>query len=158
MMMRRSNPPFHEREYGYDDKRGCFFPILEAELGPEGYRSRLQVLADTGCTSCMALLKSFVEKENLTLGTKMNKNPIPVLVADGHTINADEYEAVCRIGGIERQVVVTVMDPEKYFEEPTVGDVIPLLGRGFLDHYDVLFKGKDRRICLFHPESQTEQL
>nr|MDO8076497.1 hypothetical protein [Candidatus Freyarchaeota archaeon] len=95
-----------------------------------------------------------MSKKKAYLGKKINKELIPILVADGHLINADIYKVTCEIAGIEEEIEVFVADPEKYFEqeEPEITTVKPLLGRGILERYDVLFKGSERKILLFHPD------
>jgi len=152
--MTKKKTPFLERDYTYNEKYNLYFPILEILVGSKEYKKKISALADTGCTSCIHLCKSFVEKEKLVLGKKINKEPIPFSVADGHTINGDFYEIICEIDGKEEKVIVSVIDPEKFFkeEEPQIETVEPLLGRGILDKFDVLFKGKERKIALSHPE------
>jgi len=145
--------PFLERDYTYDEKNRQYFPILKILVGSKEFKKKISALVDTGCTTCIHLCKSYVEKEKLTLGKKINKEPVPFSVADGHAINGDLYEAICEINGKEEQVIVSVVDPERFFEEePKVEIIEPLLGRGILDKFDVLFKGKRRKIAVFHPE------
>ncbi|HEY4675396.1 MAG TPA: hypothetical protein VIH48_05015 [Candidatus Bathyarchaeia archaeon] len=146
--------PFHEKEYTYYKETNQYFPFLEVTVGSDTSRKRIVALADTGCTSCIHFCKSYVEKEGLTLGKKVNKEPIPVSVADGHIINADLYEVTCEIDGNEQKVIASVIDPEKFFEEEKkeIEIVEPLMGRGILDNFDVTFKGKKKKILLFHSE------
>ena len=152
--MRESKIPFHTKEYTLDEKRKKFFPFLDVLVGTKESKKKISALANTGCNPCLYFFKSYVEKEGLNLGKKINKEPIPILVADGHLINADIYKVTCEIAGIEEEIEVFVADPEKYFEqeEPEITTVKPLLGRGILDRYDVLFKGSERKILLFHPD------
>jgi len=146
--------PFLERDYTYDEKNRLYFPVLKILVGSKESKKKISALVDTGCTSCIHLCKSYVEKEKLVLGKKINKEPVPFSVADGHTINGNLYEAICEIDGKEEEVIVSVIDPEKFFqeEEPKIETVEPLLGRGVIDKFDVLFKGKERKIAVFHPE------
>jgi len=152
--MGRSKLPFHTKDYTYDKEKRTFVPLLEILIGSDESRKKISAYVDTGCTTCMHFCRSFVEKEGLKLGTKMNNEPIPFLVADGHTINGDYYKAFCNIAGEEKEIVVSVIDPEKAFKEERI-DVVtvePLLGLGILHTYDVLFKGKEKRILFFRPE------
>ena len=152
--MGKTNPstPFYEREYGFIKETNQYFPFIEITIGSNKSRKIILALADTGCTSCIHFCKSYIEKEGLVLGKKINKEPIPVSVADGHIINADLYETTCEIDGNKQKIIVSVIDPEKFFEEEEtrIEIVEPLIGRGVLDNFDVIFKGKKKRILLFH--------
>lgn len=152
--MSKSKKPFHTKDYTYDEKKKKAEPLLEVLVGTKKKKKKVIALADTGCSTCIHFCKSYITREGLVFGKKMNKHPVPFGVADGHTINGDYYKAICKIGKEEKEVVVSVIDPEKFFEEeePTIGDVMPLLGRGILNRYDVLFKGKKKEIALFYPE------
>jgi hypothetical protein len=143
-----SRTPFHEREYTQNE------PLLEVLVGLGELKKKVVAYVDTGCSTCLYFCKSYVKREGLVLGEKINKDPIPFGVADGHTINGDYYKATCNIGGEEREIIVSVIDPETFFleQEPEIKDVRPLLGRGILDCYDTLFKGKERKMMLYHPE------
>lgn len=152
--MGRSKEPFHTKDYTYNEERKEYEPLLTVLVGSEKQKKKVVAYTDTGCTAGMYFCKSYVDEEGLTFIKKINKNPIPVGVADGHSINADLYIAICKIDGEEKPIVVCVTDPEKFFEEeePEIGTVAPLLGRGILDKYDVLFKGKKRKIELYYPK------
>jgi hypothetical protein len=152
--MRQLKEPFHSKNYTFNEKRKKFEPLLEVLVGTKEMKKEVIALVDTGCSTCMHFCKSYIDKEGLVFMKKINKHPIPFGVADGHTINGDYYKAICQIGGEEREIIVSVIDPESFFEkeEPEIGIVKPLLGRDVLDNYDTLFKGKKRQIALFHSE------
>lgn len=152
--MVKSKKPFHTKNYTYNKGKKKFAPLLEVMVGTKESKKKVIALADTGCSTCMHFCKSYIDKEGIVFIKKINKNPIPFGVADGHTINGDYYKAICQIGKEEIEIVASVIDPKKFFqeEESKIGTVIPLLGRGALDEYDVLFEGKKRRMALFHPE------
>jgi len=79
-----------------------------------------------------------------------DEEPVQVLVADGHTINADLFKTTVKIDGMEREIEVVVIDPEEFFEiEEGEKNVEPLLGRGFLDEFEVLFKGPKKKIVFY---------
>ena len=152
--MGKSKKPFHMRDYTYNKEKEKFEPLLEVYVGTKETKKKVIALADTGCGPCMHFCKAYIDKEGLVFVKKMNKTPVPFGVADGHTINGDYYKAIFQIDGEEKEIVVSVVDPEKFFEEeePKIGMIEPLLGRGLLNEYDVLFKGKERKIALFHAE------
>ena len=152
--MTRKDSPFHERKYTYDKTKKCYFPILEISVGHGKFKKKVSALVDTGCTPSVYLCKAYVEKKGIILGKKINREPHKVSVADGHKINADFYVVSLEINGKEEEVVVCVTDPVKFFEEEEleIEIVEPLLGRGVLDNYDIMFKGKKKKILLFHPE------
>jgi predicted aspartyl protease len=154
MAKKNQSIPFHEREYFYDKETNQYFPFLEITIISNKSRKKILALADTGCTSCIHLCKSYVEDEGLILGEKINRDPISVSVADGHTINADLYRATCEIDGNEQEVIISVIDPERFFqeEETDIKMVEPLLGRGVLDNFDVMFKGRKKNIAIFRSE------
>lgn len=142
------------KDYSYNKEKGKHTPLLEVLVGTKESRKPVTALVDTGCAPCMSLCKSYIVENGLTLMQKMNIEPIPLGVADGHTINADSYKAICEINGEQKEIEVDVIDPERFFVEEgsKVGSVIPLLGRGVLDEYDVLFEGKSKKLSFYHPE------
>jgi len=152
--MGKSRPPFHTKDYTYNKEKNSYAPLLAVLIGTKEQKKEVIALADTGCSTCMHLCKSYVDGKGLTFIRKISKTPHHFGVADGHTVKVDLYQAICEIDGEEKEIVVSVIDPKKFFEEeePEIGIVIPLLGRGILDDYDTLFKGKERKIALFHPE------
>jgi hypothetical protein len=61
-------------------------------------------------------------------------------------LGAEEYLSKVIINGEEKDVIITVLDPKNILYQADVEDMIPLLGRNFLDHFDVLFQGKKKTI------------
>ena len=141
--MTTENRPFHETEYIEEDGELC--PILKVLVGRN--RKPLSVYADTGCTTGIAVFKEQIK--GVDIGEKISDRPSPCIMADGHIIGADEYLTTLRINGEEKEVVVSVIDPDKILGTAPVDETKPLLGRDFLDAYDVLFKGKEKRVALF---------
>lgn len=153
----KSKEPFHKKDYAYDKEKDSHSPLLEVHVGTKELKKPVIALADTGCSPCMNFCKEYVDREELTFIQKMNKNPIPIGVADGHSINADKYKAICEIDGEQKEIEVTVIDPAKHFregdgEKDKIQETIPLLGFGLLKEYDVIFRGKEKRIELYHCE------
>ena len=111
----------------------------------------IDAYADTGFTAGILLTKSYVEEKGLELGEKINEEPIPISVADGHLIDADSFKMTIKIDGIEKEIEVLVEDTKKFFKRGggKPHDVEPLLGRDFLDSFDVIFKGTERKIAFF---------
>jgi predicted aspartyl protease len=142
--------PFLQKEYTYNEKGKRYDILLDVMVGTKESLKKVTVIVDTGCSSGMHLCKSFIDAEKLVFIKKININPIPFGVADGHTINADIYKAMCQINGKEEEILVSVVGPEKFFEEGegTIGNIRPLLGRNLLDKYDVLFMGKERKLAI----------
>lgn len=138
--------PFHVKDYQkHEAIKGCC-PLLEVIIGAS--QERIVVYADTGCTVGLSLLKRQIG--NLDLGKKINDDPYEVSVADGHVVEADLYETSLSIDGVQKDIIVYVVNPEKY-KDGELKESIALLGRGFLDNFDVMFKGKDKKIELFEP-------
>jgi hypothetical protein len=150
--MGKSKAPFHTKDYTYNKEKKRYEPLLAVLVGSRESKKEVIAWADTGCTPCMHFCKSYVDEKALTFIKKINIRPEPFKVADGHTINADLYLAICEIDGKEEEIVVSVIDPKKFFEEeePKIETIQPLIGLGVLNKYDVLFKGKERKIALFH--------
>lgn len=135
--------PFHEREYTKEGER--FYPILDIICGVKDSRKSLRVLADTGCDAGISLLKDHVE--GIDLGEKKNDFPLEIFVADGHVIGADWYDATVEINGEKKEIELYVIDPTEIIRSE-IPSLFPLLGRGFLDKFDVTFKGEQRKIVL----------
>ena len=143
--MTSERKPFHETEYREED--GQFDPILEVVIVIGKNKYKISAYADTGCTTGLSVSKKQVE--GIDLGTKISDEPSPCLMADGHIVGADEYKTTVIIDGEEREIVISVVDPTKILGFIPLEKMIPLLGRDFLDTFDVLFKGKHRKIALF---------
>jgi hypothetical protein len=152
--MSKTNTPFHTKDYTYNKDKKRYEPLLTIQVGTEESKKGVVAWVDSGCTPCMNFCKSYVDEKELTFIRKINKNPEPIGVADGHTINANFYLAKCEIDGQSEDIVVSVIDPEKFFEEEDseIEPTMPLVGLKLLNRYDVVFKGKARKLELFHPE------
>lgn len=137
--------PFYERNYQQENL--SFYPIIEVLVGKT--KKKVKVLVDTGCSAGIALFKEYVRKFNLDIGQKINDEPIRVGVADGHIVGADVYKATVEVNGEERTVLVIVIDPSNILDIQTYEEELPLLGRDFIDNFDVLFKGKQKKILFF---------
>lgn len=135
--------PFHEVEYKEHDGSRC--PILEIIIGKN--KNKILAYADTGCTTGIFVFKEQIK--DIDIGKKINDEPTPCIMADGHRIGADEYKTTACINGEKRIILVTVLDPTKKLGYVSPKKMLPLLGRNFLDTFDVLFKGKQKKIALF---------
>lgn len=135
--------PFHEKEYTEVGQH--FYPILDLVCCFKNLKRGMCALADTGCDTGISLTKDHVK--DIDLGEKTNDEPVEISVADGHVIGADVYEATIEIDGEERKVELCVIDPTDIIKFEPAG-LFPLLGRDFLDKFDVLFKGEERKILL----------
>lgn len=141
--MRSQREPFHEVEYKEEDGDIC--PILEITVGKN--KEKICVYADTGCTTGISVFKEQIA--GIDIGTKISDEPSPCIMADGHVIGAHEYQTIASIDGEEREMTVSVIDPTIDMGYVSIEKIQPLLGREFLDTFDVLFKGKQRKIALF---------
>jgi predicted aspartyl protease len=135
--------PFHEEDYRKENSSLC--PILDVLIGKT--KKKVSAYVDTGCTSGISLFKEQIK--DLNIGEKINEDPIPVLMADGHLIGADVYKSTAKIGKVKKDILIVAVDPEKILGSAPIEKMTPLLGRNFLDNFDVLFKGKDKKIALF---------
>lgn len=145
--------PLLKKDYTYDEEHDKHIPFLEVQVGTKESKKTVTALVDTGCSPCMSLCKEFIERQEMNFIVKVNKEPVPLGVADGHTIDGDYYKAICRIGNEEKEIIVCVIDPKKFFAEetPTLKEPTPLLGRGVLDEYDVVFEGKNKKFAFYNP-------
>jgi len=134
--------PCYEKEYLKGN--GYYDPFLDIIIG----NNKFTLYADTGCNSGISISNEQAKK--LDLGEKITQEPIDVKVADGHIISADIYILPIELNGLKRDVEICVIYPEIKDFKPE--EIPPLLGRDFLDHFDVLFKGKDRKIQFFEPK------
>lgn len=146
MILGPKKEPFYEVEY--KEHEGSLCPILEIIIGED--KKEISAYADTGCTTGIFVFKEQIK--DIDLGTKINDEPSPCVMADGHRIGADEYVTIACINGEKRPILVTVLDPTIKLGRVSPKKMMPLLGRNFLDTFDVLFKGKKRKIALFHAE------
>lgn len=141
--MAKAEKPFHEKEYKETDGIPC--PILKVLIGKN--KKPISAYADTGCISGISMLKEQIK--GIDMGERINDEPSPCVLADGRIIGSDEYLTTVTINGEERQVVVSIVDPSKELGFVPLKETTPLLGRDFLDAYNVLFKGKEQKIALF---------
>jgi predicted aspartyl protease len=139
--------PFHESKYRQKSKNGRFDPFLEIIIGSN--KKPIIALADTGCTGGLALLKSQIE--GLDLGRKITDDSFKVTVADGHQLGGDIYLSTIELDGEKRDVTIMVIDPDNIKGYVDEKDASILLGREFLDFFDVVFKGKKRTIAFYNP-------
>jgi hypothetical protein len=143
--MTKTDPFF---EVNYKKEWGVCGPIIDIEVG-DAEKKLISGYTDTGCTTGIFLFKSQIAKMGLDLGSKINEDPSPCEMADGHRIGADEYITIARFNGEEKEITITVIDPECKMDPVAPSECAPLIGRGFLDYFDVLFKGKERKVCFF---------
>ncbi len=140
--------PFHQKDYGVHKGIKGVCPLLEILVGATG--KPIIAYADTGCTGGLALLKTQIK--NLQLGEKISEDPYKISVADGHQVGADIYKSTVSLNGVQQEVVIWVINPDNFWDNTEENkEPVFLLGRDFLDHFDVMFKGKDKRIEFFHP-------
>lgn len=142
-MSSKESPPFFEENYR--EEEGCPSPILDILVGKD--RKKILAYVDTGCSTGIFVFKNQIL--DIDIGAKISDEPSPCIVADGHIIGGDEYISSIVVGGEEKIVQITVIDPENKIGFQKVEKMTPLLGRNFLDHYDVLFKGKAKKLALF---------
>ena len=144
--MSQSKKPFYREKYALCN--GCLDPIVEIKLGKE--KRKIKAYVDTGCSTGIFAFKEQVK--DLDLGAQINDEPSPCIFADGRRIGANEYVTQISINEEERIIQITVLDPTIDMGKEEVGAMTPLLGRNFIDHYDVSFKGKEKVIEFFVPE------
>jgi len=120
--------------------------MLELSIGKN--KEPLLAYVDTGCTGCgLSIHKNQIK--NIDIGVKINVEPTPCIMADGHRIGADEYVTTIELCGRSKDVVISVIDPDIDLGYVPVEEVAPLIGRQFIDAYNVFFKGKARKIALY---------
>lgn len=139
--------PFLEKEYTKCKELNRCCPFLEIKIGSN--KKSVIALADTGCT--VGLKINLNQTSDLDLGEKISDDPHKFLVADGHKVEAEIYKSLIHIDGEEREIEIWVVNPQKIvgYEDK---DGIILLGRGLMDNFDVMFKGKDGKIALYKPK------
>jgi len=107
------------------------------------------VLADTGCDVGLAIMTDQVGE--LDLGQKISDDPFDISVADGHVIKADVYKADINLTGVIKPAIIYVLNPSTFKNDTEEKEPIAYLGRGFLDNFNVVFKGKEQKVAFFHP-------
>ena len=155
--MNNSKKPFHEENYQQKDRD--FYPVLgiSCELGKT--KISFRALADTGCDGGIVLLKNEVdilarEYKGFELGDRINEEPLEVCVADGHVIGFDVYPVKLELGGEMRVVELWVVDPDNIIrhqreEQTAAKHIFPAVGRSFLNHFNVMFHGRERKVSVF---------
>lgn len=151
-----NNSPLYENDYEKRNKR--LYPLVEIEFQCGKQRFPITTLADTGCDSGFVLFdyeldllkKNYKEFE---IGEKMNDEPVRFSVADGHIVEADVYYTFVELSGEKKPIEFTVIHANQIVgretEIETINEVLPLIGRNFLNHFDVMFKGKKQKIVIF---------
>jgi predicted aspartyl protease len=142
---------FHTCEYTDLLKENEFLPLVEVSIFAGGSKTKITALADTGCDPDLVITKSFLRSAKLGLTKKITKNPLEVRMADGSGVSADIYEAICEVGAERKTMLIYVMDTPNT-DDNNGTQVTPLLGREFFNAYDVLFKGKHRKLVFCHPK------
>lgn len=120
--------------------------MLGISIGSKKSKTEVIALADTGCTPHLLISKLYAEKKKLDL-EELDVEPAPIVLADGHIVYAQIYSALCQIEGLENEIEIEVyvVDTEK-IDEPESADFPPCIGRGFLDEYDAVFRGKGKKL------------
>ena len=134
--------PFHQEDYRKIENR--FHPMVDVLIGNKG--TKVPALVDTGCTAGIWILKDQIK--DLDIGEKISDEVSRYMVADGDIIGGEEYVSWVQINGEKQVVIVTVINPQNKIGHEEDGNMTPLLGRNFLDHYNVTFKGKIHKLEL----------
>lgn len=140
-----SRTPFHSIDYEKREKRKD--PVVTVRITAAG--KTIPSYVDTGCSCGLSLTKKQMLKLGLDLGTKINSDPEPAILADGSLVATDIYKVEVELAGEKKLVMVSVVDPDLKLEGEDgleEEDEETLVGRDFLDHFDVLFSGLDKRI------------
>jgi predicted aspartyl protease len=133
---------FHTCEYTDPDDKDEFSPFVEISIFSGDSERKITALADTGCDPELVIPKTLLPE--LDLKNKINILPESIGMADDSEVFADIYAEICQVGGEKKIMEIYVLDTQKA--------VPALLGRGFFDGYDVLFRGKHRKLVFCHPE------
>ena len=149
--------PIHETGYRFEN--GKCRPMLSVVLKDDGHSISLGALADTGCDVGILLVKEefeFLRKHypDFDFGSKVNDDPLPVGLANGRDVGADVYPVRLELSGQEKIIEIWVVDPDRTIRTnietiEKIEDVSPSLGRGFLGYFDVMFKGKAKKVQVF---------
>jgi predicted aspartyl protease len=141
---------FHTCEYT-DARDDRFLPLVEVSIFSGGSKRKITAWADTGCEPDLVISKSLLQSAKLDLTNKINKNPQLDRTADGREVSVDIYEAICEVGGEKQTIHIHVMDTSNPYDNDGT-TMTPLLGLGFFNAYDVLFKGTHRELLFCHPK------
>jgi hypothetical protein len=139
--------PFLETEYKNESGKLC--PMVEVLIGER--KVPILAYADSGCSTGIFILKG--QFKDIDLGVKISddEDPTPCIVADGHKVGADEYASTVYVDGERKEIIITVLDLERKLGSIPIEEMTPLLGRNFMDDYDVLFRGKEKKLVIFYP-------
>ena len=132
-------------EKKYMEKNGKFTPLIEVII--ENNESPIEVLVDTGCDVGLAMLTSQIE--DIDLGEKISDEKYKISVADGHILGADVYKRTIELNGEKREISIFVIDHDKIIGVEEKIESLIALGREFLDHFSVLFKGKEKKLVFY---------
>ena len=132
--------PLYEVNY-LKNKTGEYDPVVEIFINSK----KIEAYADTGCSAGIMIFEE--QAQDLDLGKKISTEPIDITVADGHQIEAHIYLRKIKIGDAEKEIEICVVNPTPVGYKPA--RVPLLLGRGFFDHYDVCFKGNERKLSIY---------
>lgn len=119
--------------------------MVDVIIGYKG--TKISALVDSGCTPGLCIFKDQIK--DLDIGEKISDEVSHYVVADGDIIAGEEYVSWVQISGEKKVVTITVIDPANKIGHEEIGNMTPLLGRNFLDHYNVFLKGKEKKIELF---------
>ncbi|HXY88468.1 MAG TPA: aspartyl protease family protein [Candidatus Acidoferrales bacterium] len=142
--------PFHICEY-FDDGEHASRPLIDISVGPLDSKRDIRALVDTGCTSALVIPKPLLRRCKLNLGKarKVTRGQTTIQLANGHDVNADIYLTFCRIGEVERKIKILVIDTKDSYPAKKP-NLTAYLGLDFLNTFDVVFKGKEKRILFCH--------
>jgi predicted aspartyl protease len=122
-------------------------PIVHAKIAPLGGSPfEIDAYVDSGCTVGLSLTERQVSQLGLSLGQKINSSPEPCTLADGNTVACDIYVCEVEVGGEKRSVNVAVVDTTQRLESEGQPEDEALLGKAFMDYFDVTFSGIDRTL------------
>lgn len=122
-------------------------PIVHVKIiPPRGSTFEMDAYVDSGCTVGLSLTKKQVSQLGLAFGQKINSDPEPCTLADGNTVACDIYLCDIEVGGEKRTANVAVIDPTQRLENEDEVEDEALLGRAFMDYFDVTFSGIDRNL------------
>jgi len=139
---------FHSSEYV--TRNGSSHPIVKLNVVSNSLSLPVEAYVDTGNTRAALVMTRLKVKElKLTLGENINSSPEPCYLADGAVIGADIYPCELELSGERRKRNLFVIDPNlqvKIEEKKPRRQPEPLLGRPFLDDFDVTFSGIDKKL------------
>lgn len=115
-------------------------PIVDLEIIANGLAHPIHAYADTGTDDALSISMKFAEDIGLK---RYSDEPTEITLADGSRRGAYPYAATIKIGDKTSDLLIFVIDPTlRYKKSRTTLANEPLLGRGIIDDYNVLFQGK----------------